>query len=205
MDNNARADMPMNWHKFLIYFSLWIAAVIRALDGLQLLTGTFYGPNNEAEQVYGIFSNLKNVDMIFGVIMLAVAAFLIYTRFQLARFREGAPNKLTLVYVLQLAVPLGYAFAVAGIVKMSISEIMNPQDLSSIAVHVVMIFVNRVYYNKRAHLFGDAAAAAGTSSPTYPSATYASSVAPSGGFCPKCGAQVDADDMFCANCGAKLR
>lgn len=46
------------------------------------------------------------------------------------------------------------------------------------------------------------AAAAEASAPAYtaPHATAAAS-----GFCPKCGARVEADDAFCTNCGAKLK
>ena len=205
MDSNAHTDMPMKWHKFLIYFSLWAGAVICALNGLQLLTGTVYGPNNESEAVYVHFPALKSVDMVFGVIMIAIAVFLIYTRFQLARFREGAPNKLTIAYLLQLAAFLGYGIVISGIVHMSFSDVINSQTSASIVSSIVMIVVNRVYYNKRAHLFGDADAAASAPAPTYAPPASAPSATASGGFCPKCGAKSEPGDAFCVNCGAKLK
>ena len=202
MENNNA--LPMKWHKFLIYFSLWAAAVGCVLNGFQLLTGSIYGLNNEAEQVYRFYDGLKSVDMIFGVFMIAVAAFMIYTRFQLAGFKEGAPNKLTIAYALQLAAFLGYVFAVASTVKLSVSDVMNSQISSSIVSSIILIIVNRVYYGKREHLFGEDAAAYSAGSSTAATAS-APSYAPSGSYCPKCGEKVEPDDVFCVNCGTRLK
>lgn len=44
-------------------------------------------------------------------------------------------------------------------------------------------------------------AAAEASAPAY---TAPRAPAAASGFCPKCGARVEADDAFCTNCGAKL-
>ena len=53
-----------------------------------------------------------------------------------------------------------------------------------------MIVVNKIYYNKRAHYFGDGAAAATPyPEPTYGSASLAEQ------HCPKCGAKADPDDV----------
>ena len=35
--------MPMKWHKFLIYFGLWLGGISNALTGLGLVTGGAYG------------------------------------------------------------------------------------------------------------------------------------------------------------------
>lgn len=195
--NTNSYDMPMKWHKFLIYFSLWAGAILCVASAIQLLTGSVYGADGTAEQVYRVYGGLKSVDSIFGVLYLITAALLIYVRFQLAGFKEGAPNKLTIAYVVQLAAFLGYMIAVSSTIKRPIGDLANSQTLTSIVSSVVMIIVNRIYYNKRAHLFGNAAAVSG--------APHAASSGVSNGFCPMCGAKVEPDDAFCVNCGAKIK
>ena len=204
-NSNMATDLPMKWHKFLIYFSLWAGAILLAVNGGQLLTGSEYG--NDAEAVYLYYPGLKGVDMTFGILLLALAVFMIYTRFQLAHFKEGAPNKLTMVYVLEIVSFLGYSIAVASVAKLPISDIISSQTTSSIVSSVVMIIANRTYYNKRAHLFGNASAVsnAGFEAASYSAPIYTPASAPSGKFCPKCGTRVEADDTFCVNCGTKLR
>ena len=195
-------NMPMKWHKFLIYFSLWANAVMSVISGAQIITGSQYGPPEAAGQLYATVSGLKAADMVFGVLLIAMGAFFIYTRFQLAGFKAGAPNKLTIAYALDLAITLGYLMVVSGLTKIPVGDLMNSSVPSTIIASVVLIIVNRVYYNKRAHLFGDGPSYAGSTPET-------TSYAPSSGtytvnVCPKCGTKAEAGDAFCVNCGTKL-
>ncbi len=154
MNNNGyytQPDPPMKWHKFLIYFSLWAGALFTFLSGVSYLTGRQYDGN--ADQVYSVFSGLKTVDMIFGIIYIAIAIFMIYVRFQLAGFKRGAPGKLISLYVIQLVAIFAYTLVVSVTIHIPWSEIFNFSIIPSLIVSIVMIFVNRYYYSKRAHLF----------------------------------------------------
>ena len=51
--------LPMNWHKFLVYFGLWAGAVLNLINGFLLLTGSHYG--DEKELVYYFFPKLKKM------------------------------------------------------------------------------------------------------------------------------------------------
>lgn len=194
MDSNTVPERSMKWHKFLVNFALWAAAVLSAVSGAQLLTGSHYGDSAMTEQVYRTFGSLKSADTVFGILQIALAVLLIYTRFQLAGFKKGAPNKLTLAYALNLVVFLGYAVVVSNIVGAPFSEILDPSSTSSVAASVAMLVINRIYYGKRAHLFGDAPAA--VSAPPAEKAVEA---------CPRCGAKPEPGDAYCVNCGAKLK
>ena len=67
-----------------------------------------------------------------------------------------------------------------------------------------MIIINRIYYQKRAHLFGNG----GPVSEAKPSDPYHTSFeskpAPKEKSCPKCGAKAEPGDVFCVQCGTKL-
>lgn len=154
MNNNGyytQPDPPMKWHKFLIYFSLWAGALINFFNGLQLLNGSIYQGN--ADQVYSVFSGLKTMDMIFGIIYFAITIYMIYVRFQLAGFKQGAPGKLITVYIIQLVAPFAYYLMVSIVSHLPWSEVFDFTMIPSVIVSIAMIFVNRYYYSKRAHLF----------------------------------------------------
>lgn len=212
---NKQPELTMKWHNFLIYFSLWAGGILSIVSGCQVMTGTHYGLGaSDLERLYSLYGSLKTVDLIFGVLMIVAGVFLIYTRFQLAGFKEGAPNKLTICYALNLVVSLAYIFAAAGAINEPATELMDASTGSTIVTSIVMIIVNRIYYAKRAHLFGAGAgaytAASTTSTYTHSSTPYAPSTSStpstsSAAFCPKCGTKAEAGDMFCANCGAKLK
>lgn len=210
MSNSETQGLPMKWHKFLIYFSLWAGALLAASNGVQLLTGSVYGSEEAALQVYSHFNGLKSADMVFGVLQICLAVYLIYTRFQLAGFKEGAPSKLTVAYVLSLALNIGYLFVLSGITQISVTDLAEGESstVSGIIMSIVMIFANRSYYQKREHLFGKGSDASGNNAAAV-TATPPAAVAPpvtssQPRFCTKCGKKADPDDRWCTQCGTKL-
>ena len=81
-------DMPMKWHKFLIYFALWLGAVMNVISGFSLLTGSVYEAQGvSATQVYRAYEGLKGVDMLMGAATIALAVLLIVARFALAGYK----------------------------------------------------------------------------------------------------------------------
>lgn len=146
-------DMPMKWHKFLIYFSLWASAVMNVINGFMMFTGAHYGGENEAKMVYNYFDGLKSVDVIMGVLFVGMAVFAIVTRFSLAKYPAKGPKLLLAVYGLNAVLTLVYPLLASAVTGMELSELMDSSTISSIVSSVVMIFVNKTYYNNRAHLF----------------------------------------------------
>ena len=189
-NNTTQQELPMNWHKFMIYFSLWANAALCVINGIRLLTGSIYG--DEVSLVYTYYDGLKTVDTVFGIAYLASAVFAIYTRFQLAGFKEGAPGKLTGLFVLLLVLNIGYPFAVANVTSLPFADVADESIVSQIIASVVLIVICSVYYKKRAHLFVNGSDG---SSPT---------PVPRDRFCPQCGAKADSGDNWCTKCGAKL-
>ena len=160
MENFGKYSSPANtpspenyklkWHKFLIYFALWLGALANAGTAFGCIAGTAY--EGKSEQVYALYSQLRAVDLIWGIVLLALAANMIYVRFQLAGFRIGAPRKLSILYIANLVCSTGYLLAVSAVTHMSLSSIM-----SDVAVNlfgsILMLFINQNYYNKRLELF----------------------------------------------------
>ena len=152
---NTQPDMPMKWHKFLIYFGLWLGAIGGIGNGIMMLTGAHYTQQGGSpEMVYSRFPGLKTVDVLFAIIYIGVAIWAIYTRFQLAGYKAGAPGKLLALYIMSFAMGIIYAIVGASVIHVSVSTVLSGSSIiGSIVGTIVAVVINNIYYGKRAHLF----------------------------------------------------
>ena len=78
-ENNSsyQPDLPMRWHGFLIYFSLWAGAVSVVVSAFRLFTGMDYTQGGlSLDYVYGMYPSLRTISMLFGAIFLALSVFM---------------------------------------------------------------------------------------------------------------------------------
>jgi len=146
----TKPEFPMKWFKFLIYFALFAAAVLNGLNGISTLTGAHYGDLKNT--VYAVFAGMQAVDLIFGIAMVGLAALNIYTRVRLAGFYQNGPKMLTLMYIMNMVLSIGYVVAAqavcGGVLELNLTTLVS-NTISSI----IMIIINGVYFTKRAALF----------------------------------------------------
>lgn len=152
---NQEPTFSMKWYKFLIYFLLFFAALLNLANGVNYITGRIYEvqTNGEvnADMVYLVYEALKPVDVVFGLAMIGVAAFAIYTRMKLAKFKADGPNCLYILYAAGAILTLIYnivAFIVTGE-----TQIITGEMVGSFIGSGVVIALNYVYFNKRKALF----------------------------------------------------
>lgn len=152
---NQEPTFSMKWYKFLIYFALFFAALLNLANGVNYITGGIYEVQTNgdvnADMVYLVYEALKPVDVVFGLAMIGVAAFAIYTRMKLAKFKADGPNCLYILYAAGAILTLIYnivAFIITGE-----TEILSGSMIGSFITSGVMIALNYVYFNKRKALF----------------------------------------------------
>ncbi|MDD6049959.1 MAG: hypothetical protein PUC00_01605 [Clostridiales bacterium] len=142
---------PMKWHKFLIYFGLWLGGILTALTGVGLVTGSAYETTGStADQVYRVFPSLQPVDVVMGIFAILLGALMIVARFDLARFKHNGPKRLYIVYGANAAFVLVYPLLVSAMTTLSFMELL---DIGSLIGSILGIVINKVYYDKRMHLF----------------------------------------------------
>ena len=142
-------EMPMKWYKVLIYFGLFAGAIMNAATGIKALTGMQYGDNSAL--IYAYFSSLKTIDIIMGVVCIALAAFALIVRQKLAHFKSDGPMMLIVLYGLNVVVSVLYIAMVMMIVGSDVVSLTV--ILPSIVSSIVMILINKVYFGKRKHMF----------------------------------------------------
>ena len=154
MPDSRKSFLGMKWYKFLIYFSLFASALLNLLYGITYLTGGIYEATTDgeitAEMVYGYYGvPLKIVDVIFGLVLIALAIFSLIVRRKLANFDYTAPKCLYILYIVVGGGQLLFVIATSIITKVAI----DLTEIIKVLIVFVFLFANRRYFKNRAHLF----------------------------------------------------
>ena len=145
----AEASFGMKWFKFLIYFSLFLAAIVCFVTGIMQMTGSVYA--DLADTVYGQFPKLKTLDVAIGAATVVCGIIILVSRFRLAAFKKGSTNILIAGYALNLIVNLAYTAAAISIIGSANLDLTSFG--TSMAGSIIMLIINRTYLTKRESLF----------------------------------------------------
>ena len=146
------AKPPMKWFKFLIYFGLFLGALVSLSTAIDFFTGSVYDGN--ADLVYSAFGDLKTLDMLTAVLSLVMAGVAIYARFRLAGYYKNGPMMLVVTYAGGMVITLVYIIGIYAILPSYILESMDTSSyISAMAMSLAMIAANWKYFKKREYLF----------------------------------------------------
>ena len=129
----------MKWHKFLIYFSLWVSGILNMVVGALLGIGL-------VNVVQDYYYSLGEIAMVAFMAMgsIGIGVYAIVTRFKLKNFRRNASDHLLALQILSIL------FTVACYI---INEFPFAEWISALVPSVVMASINRNYYAKRRDMF----------------------------------------------------
>jgi len=151
--NNNDKPLGMKWYKFLIYFLLFAGALLNLLYGVGYLTGKIYEVTVDGvtrEMVYWYWGDeLHILDIIYGILLIAVAVFAIIVRNKLARFETNALKYLDTLYIAATVIGALYAIALVTVISYEISSTEILQVISPI----ITFGINKDYFAKRKHWF----------------------------------------------------
>lgn len=123
----SAAQFPLKWHKWMIYFVLWAHVLINVVNGA----------------TYCSYIGIADLAILFAAVYFALAVFAGYTRFQLAKFRKGAPKKLLIYLLCSLALSV-FEVWMAGAMA---------ESAGSIGIVLAQVLWNWRYYASREELF----------------------------------------------------
>ena len=153
-DSFASADVAaaprrgMKWFKFIIYFQLWAGMLFNLVTAGKYFTGAHY--EGKAEMVYRVFPALQPLDIVLGVVGLALAVYTVVVQRALAKFRAKGPMMYYLMFIVNTAVTV-LSLLIASIILGQ--SVFTAEVAGSIIGSLVMIFINIPYFNNRKHLF----------------------------------------------------
>lgn len=145
-------EIGMKWFKFLIYFLLFADALSLIAGGIRDLTGGI-----SRGGIYEDYAILKPVDIASGILLLAIAACCVFTRFQLAGFKKNAPKMLYSCSLASSLVSSAYEVVCLIVIAGSGADVNVFSSVSDIIVGVVStviyILLSAFYFDRRKHLF----------------------------------------------------
>lgn len=148
-----KPPMKMAWYRFLIYFSLFAGAFLNSLTALSLLMGRYYTNKETTERLYNMYSDLKSLDILMALLLIAMVAWGIFTRFRLARYRKNGPLCLNIYYGCIIAWDLIFIYSLSSITGFSPTEVAGYNYMLSLMMGISFIVSNTRYFQKRKHLF----------------------------------------------------
>lgn len=122
--------------------------ILNAITAITYFTGLVYG--DSADLVYRVFSELKIIDILYGVVLIGMCVLAFVTRSALSGYKKNGPILLCVLYIVGAVSSVGYVVIVSAITNISS---MNATIIASVATSVVMVIVNYVYFSKRKDLF----------------------------------------------------
>ena len=131
--------MPgMKWHKFICYFALWLSAVSNLFVGINYL------------------SSYNGIPKIYGGFAIVIAVLCVLTALKLIKFKADAPKTLHNLLLLSTVGSFAFTLWSAGVFSGYGIDFGNRDTaaaLASFVISLVIIMINKSYYNKRAYLF----------------------------------------------------
>ena len=140
---------PMNWHGFLIYFSLWISAGSNIWSAVTILLGKRYG--SMTLNFYSRFPAMLTLDIVLAIACLILGAMAIGIRFSLAKFETDAPAMLFRFLMAAAACNLVNALLMMAILPSGAVNVGS--TFGQIAGAVAIAGINKSYYDKRQAMF----------------------------------------------------
>lgn len=151
-DDYEDDDMPMRWHKFLIFF-LILSTLSAFGNALKMFTGLNHGSYYDAQLYYKTFSGLKYLDVFGGIVLIIIAVLTIVTAVSLKKYKRGGPTLLVVQYAMCAIFRPLYAILCSIITKLPIEDLLDLSMPLIIVVFIIFIILNMIYYKKRTHLF----------------------------------------------------
>ena len=139
----------LKWHKFLIYFFLWIRMLLCFYWAYNLLSGRTWG--EYLQKISQLFPKVRMVDSVFGLLFTILGCFIIFVRFRLAKFRRASVDLLQIQFLLFPLLIIFYYRAINSNAQVELYTFKGME--SSIIIAAILIISSHFYYKKRNALF----------------------------------------------------
>ena len=142
--------LKMKWFKALTVVLLYCVAFINFWNAISYLQNAALGLVPSYDGAYSIATPfLRGLSLFYGLYCIALGVACLSARKRLARFAADAPHfYLTLLFV-NMCVSLGISFALDA----SAGNLDLIVFVSKIATNLALFFLNKIYFDKRKHLF----------------------------------------------------
>ena len=129
--------------------------ILAPAEGTQIL-GLQYG--DKASLVYGYYSGLKIVDVMYGISSIVVGILMVYARFGLKKFKAGSVGVYLFLPLVNAIAAILYLVVASIVLHTSLfdSNLVSGGTIGLIIGSIVLFIANYIYFGRRKHLFNEA-------------------------------------------------
>lgn len=146
VDDNT---FPMKWHYFFIAI-LDLYAVAMIVSAFKILSELGYFGENSMLFAYTKYPLLKQCDTYRGCSILLIGVYTFIVAFHLIRYRKGILGSLVILHLVSIITNLIYYIWGSSILGISM---FNYANIISLALTIISLIINCIYYTKRIDLF----------------------------------------------------
>lgn len=149
---SAQPQLGMKWFQVMRVFMI-LGVIGAAANAVLLVTGMIWMQSGyDPSWVYGLYPAMQARDIFSGVLYLGAAVLCGMTAYCMTKYDRRTPLLATIIYGVTCAVSV-----VSVLLSDAVVGVFPYEDVSMAGAYVVlgivMVLVNRSYFNKRKHLF----------------------------------------------------
>lgn len=148
----GQPQQGMKWFQIMRVFMV-LGAIGGAANAVLLVTGmTWMQSGYDPSWVYGLYPAMQARDIFSGVLYLGAAVLCGMTAYCMTKYDRRTPLLATIIYGVTCTISV-----VSALLSDAVVGVFPYEDVSMAGAYVVlgivMVLVNRSYFNKRKHLF----------------------------------------------------
>ena len=141
---SVQPELGMKWFKFVIYFQLFLSALVNIINGFRISTGLHYG----------VTSRLKMLDVCIGICIVVLGVLALITRFMLSGYKKCGPSMYIGLLIANIVIGFIYIAAFYFIVSSVSPDVSISGDtFITLETNMTLLVLNIIYFKKRKHLF----------------------------------------------------
>lgn len=152
---SVQPELGMKWFKFVIYFQLFLSALVNIINGFRISTGLHYGvTSRQLDYIYNHFDGLKMLDVCIGICIVVLGVLALITRFMLSGYKKCGPSMYIGLLIANIVIGFIYIAAFYFIVSSVSPDVSISGDtFITLEINLTLLVLNIIYFKKRKHLF----------------------------------------------------
>ena len=152
---SVQPELGMKWFKFVIYFQLFLSALVNIINGFRISTGLHYGvTSRQLDYIYNHFDGLKMLDVCIGICIVVLGVLALITRFMLSGYKKCGPSMYIGLLIANIVIGFIYIAAFYFIVSSVSPDVSISGDtFITLETNLTLLVLNIIYFKKRKHLF----------------------------------------------------
>ncbi|MBQ9858054.1 MAG: hypothetical protein IJO77_03545, partial [Oscillospiraceae bacterium] len=151
----STTSFTFDWFKILTNIAIFVGALWYLVAAILLFCGCTWivEGENGSSFIYEYFTTIQHLDILYGLVALAIAGFSIYVRFELLKYKKSAVVKLHGLNIAAAAFGFTYVFLAAPMLSEAGWSFLLVALLITSIIYAGVGVYNYLFFKSNAHKF----------------------------------------------------